>query len=65
MEPRATGVDLLEERVTHSIIQYFYDVYNHYGFGLLESVYANALAIDLRSKGHRIQREVRRRHAKS
>ena len=58
MEPRATRVDLLEERITHSIIQSFYDVYNHYGFGLLESVYANALAIDLRSKGHKVEREV-------
>ena len=50
--------DLFEERLTHSIIGSFFDVYNYFGFGLLESVYANALAEDLRAKGHKVDREV-------
>ena len=52
-------ISLLEERLTHSIIGSFFDVYNYFGFGLLESVYANALTVDLRAKGHKVDREVR------
>ena len=52
-------INLVEERLTHSIIGSFFDVYNYFGFGLLESVYANALAADLRVKGHKVDREVR------
>ena len=50
--------NLIEERLTHSIIGSFFDVYNYFGFGLLESVYSNALAADLRAKGHKVDREV-------
>jgi GxxExxY protein len=56
MKPR---LDLFEERLTHSIIGSFYDVYNYYGFGFLESVYAAALQIELRGKGLRVERERR------
>lgn len=52
-------ITLIEERLTHSIIGSFFDVYNYFGFGLLESVYANALTVDLRAKGHKVDREVR------
>ena len=52
-------ISLIEERLTHSIIGSFFDVYNYFGFGLLESVYANALTVDLRAKGHKVDREVR------
>jgi len=52
-------INLVEERLTASIIGSFFDVYNYFGFGLLESVYANALAADLRAKGHRVDREIR------
>jgi hypothetical protein len=29
-------INLVEERLTHSIIGSFFDVYNYFGFGLLE-----------------------------
>jgi GxxExxY protein len=53
-----TRNDLLEERLTHSVIGAFYDVYNELRYGFLESVYANALELELRWRGHRVAREV-------
>jgi GxxExxY protein len=42
--------------LTHGIIGAFFDVYNDLGYGFLERVYENAIAIDLRAKGlHVIQ----------
>jgi GxxExxY protein len=46
------------DEFTHSIIGAFYSVYNTFGYGLLESVYANAMTIELRSRGHWVEREV-------
>ena len=37
--------------VTGQIIGAFYDVYNSLGYGFLEKVYENALAIELRRRG--------------
>jgi hypothetical protein len=34
--------ELIEERLTHSAIGAFFDVYNTLGFGFLETVYAMA-----------------------
>ena len=48
----------IEGDLTREIIAAFYTVYNTFGFGLLESVYANALAIELRARGLRVEREV-------
>src|SRR5688572_28944668 len=50
--------DLVEERLTHSIIGAFYDVYNALGFGFLELVYLSALERELRARGHAVGREV-------
>ena len=41
----------LHSDLTSSIINAFYDVYNELGFGFLEKVYENALAIELRQRG--------------
>jgi len=49
---------LLEERLTHSIIGAFFQVYNRLGFGFLESVYVQALERELRARGLRVGREV-------
>lgn len=49
---------LIDEDLTREIIAAFYTVYNAFGFGLLESIYANALAIELRVRGIRVEREV-------
>ena len=51
-------VGLAEEAITRSIIGAFFEVYNTLGFGFLESVYAEALARELRRRGHRVEREV-------
>lgn len=48
----------LEGDLTREIIAAFYTVYNAFGFGLLESIYAHALAIELRARGLRVEREV-------
>ncbi len=53
----APGHALLEERLSHSVIGAFYDVYNQLGFGFLESVYASALQLELLQRGHRVVRE--------
>ena len=49
---------LLEERLTHSIIGAFFQVYNRLGFGFLESVYVQAIERELRARGLRVGREV-------
>jgi GxxExxY protein len=54
----APGDKLLERKLTESIIGCFYEVYNTFGFGLLEKAYAEALAVELRLRGHVVGREV-------
>ena len=49
---------LVEERLTHSIIGAFYKVHRELGFGFLERVYAAAMEIELKRRGHAVQREV-------
>ena len=50
--------ELIYERLTHSVIGAFFDVYNGLGFGFLESVYTTALERELRDRGHQVGREV-------
>ena len=49
---------LLHNRVTEKVLGAFFDVYNELGFGFLESVYVESLAIDLRTKGLQVDRQV-------
>jgi GxxExxY protein len=51
-------VELLEERITHSIIGAFFEVYNTLGFGFLEHIYVMALERELLARGHRVSRQV-------
>lgn len=53
-----TGKKLAFEELTHAIIGAFYAVYNTIGYGFLESVYRNALVIELRRRGMRVEQEV-------
>lgn len=48
---------LIHEQITRSIIGAFYAVYNALGYGFLENVYVRALEIELRARGHRLERE--------
>ena len=52
------GHELIEERLTHSAIGAFFDVYNKLGFGFLETVYTMALERELARRGHQVGREV-------
>lgn len=47
----------LHSDLTKEIIGAFYDVYNALGFGFLEKVYENALAVELRSKGFQVEQQ--------
>lgn len=40
--------------ITHAVINAFYHVYNTLGYGFLEKVYENALAHELRKRGHHV-----------
>ena len=53
---------LLEEPLTRSVIGAFYEVYNHIGFGFLESLYASALERELLGREHDVMRELLRSH---
>jgi len=45
--------------ITEAILKSFYMVYNMLGYGFLEKVFANALAIELRRMGYAVEREAR------
>jgi GxxExxY protein len=50
--------ELLEAERVHSIVAGFFTLYNYYGYGLSESVYAGALEFELTDRGHEVTREV-------
>lgn len=50
---------LLDEKLTESVIGAFYEVYRELKYGLLEQLYAAALTLELRDRGHTVEREVR------
>jgi len=43
--------------ITEAIIGAYYDVYNTLGYGFLERVYGNALAIELRQRGLEVRQQ--------
>ncbi len=49
--------NLQHRELTEKIIGLFYEVYNELGFGFLESVYEEAMAIALTEAGLKIQRQ--------
>ena len=53
-----TRHELVEERLTHSVIGAFFEVYNNLGYGFLEHVYVMALERELIARKHRVAREV-------
>jgi GxxExxY protein len=50
--------ELFEERLTHSVIGAFFEVYNTLGYGFVEHLYATAMERELRNRGHSVAREV-------
>lgn len=51
--------ELLEAERVGSIIGAFFEVYNYFGYGLSEGVYAAALVYALEARGHQVVRELR------
>ena len=49
---------LLEAVLSEQILAAFFYVYRALGFGFLESVYRNALSVQLRKSGRKVEREV-------
>jgi len=54
-----TRGELIHERLTHSVIGAFFEVYNTLGYGFLEQTYLSALTLELRERGHIVDREVK------
>ena len=48
---------LLHREITQQIINALYKVYNTLGFGFLEKVYQNALALELQRRGFHVERQ--------
>ena len=55
MSHERDGID----RLYHSVIGAFYEVYNTLGYGLFEQLYMKALEMELQDRGHVVRREVR------
>lgn len=49
---------LLHAEITNPIIGGFHTVYRYFGFGFVEAVYKNALAVELGRRGLIVRREV-------
>ncbi len=50
-----TMTDLLHKTITDAILKAYYDVYNQLGYGFLEKVYQNAMCLELKSKGYKVE----------
>lgn len=48
---------MLHEETTEKIIKAYYKVYNTLGYGFLEKVYENAMAIELRKMGFKVNKQ--------
>ncbi len=49
---------MLYEELTSDIINAFYKVYNALGYGFLEKVYENALAMELSQRSHEVKQQI-------
>ena len=57
-DTRLDRIDLLHEDLTEQIIGGFYRVFDALGHGFVESIYEEAMVIDLRSVGLQVDRQV-------
>ena len=48
---------MLHEKITEKILNAYYKVYNTLGYGFLEKVYENAMAIELRKAGLKVKQQ--------
>jgi len=54
---RDEDTSLVHGDLSKAIIGAYYDVYNELGYGFLEKVYENALAHELRKRGHSVEQQ--------
>lgn len=47
--------EILHKELSESILKVFYEVYNELGHGFLEKVYQNAMYLELRSQGFKVE----------
>lgn len=47
--------NLLHKGISDSILKAYYDVYNQLGYGFLEKVYQNAMYLELKSLGYKVE----------
>ncbi|MDD2822312.1 MAG: GxxExxY protein [Flavobacterium sp.] len=47
--------EILHKELSESILKVFYDVYNELGYGFLEKVYQNAMYLELKSLGFKVE----------
>ena len=47
--------EILHKELSESILKIFYDVYNELGYGFLEKVYQNAMYLELKSLGFKVE----------
>ena len=47
--------DLLYKEVSSPILKIFYEVYNQLGYGFLEKVYQNAMYLELKAQGYKVE----------
>src|SRR5262249_10861308 len=57
LEAVMTSEKLLHSDLTEVILKAFYHVYNKFGYGFLEKVYENALALTLRKRGLAVEQQ--------
>ncbi len=50
---------LLHRELTDELLNTFYEVYNELGYGFLEKVYQNALYLELKERGFRVEAQKR------
>ena len=48
-------MSLLHQSITNTILKVYYDVYNELGHGFLEKVYQNAMYLELKARGLKVE----------
>ncbi|MBA4240709.1 MAG: GxxExxY protein [Sphingobacteriaceae bacterium] len=55
MNTENNSESLLHKNITEEIISAYYFVYNELGYGFLEKVYENAMLLELKSRGFKVE----------
>ena len=47
--------EFLHKEISEAILKVFYEVYNELGYGFIEKVYQNAMYLELKSQGFKVE----------